>query len=219
MTTTEVLRLDNFSYRRTRRDAEAGGLSLALFPGEYRVLAPAPGFDVAHLIPLITGEAKLVSGSGTLLGYPLRKMSARRRRQLLQQTGILPRVDTVIADLTLDEFLALPLRISGMTSGQIENRVRNIVTESGLLFQMRQPMSILTPSQLRLAGVAQALIKAPRLVIAELRNDEFDCQVTAQILQKYSSHGGAVLALIDRAFPMQAAGAETTIRGEVHAAF
>ncbi len=216
MTIDTVLQLEKSSWRRTRFDTTAG-LSLILRSGEFQILPATPGSDAAFLIPLITGEEKLVFGSGTLLGYPLQKMSSRRRRQLLQQTGILPHQDFVLEGITLGDFLTFPLRISGMTGSQIGSRVRKALIENELLLQTHQPMYTLTPTQVRLAALAQALIKSPRLVIAELRSDDFDRQVTTQILQKYASHGGAVLAIVDGAFTTPTASTENSIGSEIHA--
>ncbi len=217
MATDTVLNLANVSCRRTRFETDAPGLSLTLRSGEFQILAAAPDFDSADLIPLITGEKKLASGTGTLLGYPLQKMTSRRRRQLLQQTGLLPQHDFVLEGTTLGDFLTLPLRISGMKESQIGSRVRKALTENELLLQSHEQMSSLTPSQLRLACLAQVLIKSPRLIVAELRSDDFDRQVVMPILRKYASHGGAVLVIIDSAFSLPTASTEISFESEVHA--
>ncbi len=217
MATDIVLQLESFSCRRTRLDTATAGLSLALRSGEFQFLPTAPGSDATFLIPLITGEEKLVTGTGTLLGYPLQKISARRRRQLLQHTGILPHQDFAPTGITLGDFLAIPLRISGMAESQIGSRVRKALIENELLLQTHEPMCTLKPSQLRLAALAQALIKSPRLIIAEFRSDDFDRQVTTQILQKYASHGGAVLAMVDNTFSTPTARTENSVGSEVHA--
>ena len=197
MRTDEVLRLDNLSCRKKRLNATTSGISLSVSAGEYKTIVAETGADSADLLPLITGEIKVISGSGTLLGYPLQKVSSWRRRQLLQQIGILSRIDPATSDATVSEFLALPLRIAGVAPSQINSRIRSILNNLELILQTHQPLLALSPAQLRMAALAQALIKSPRLIFAELRNDQFDNQITIPILQRQSTHGAAVLTMSD----------------------
>ena len=197
MLTKEILRLDKLSCRKNRISDTASGISLSVCAGEYKTITSETGADSADLLPLITGEMKMISGSGSLLGYPLQKRSSSRRRQLLQQIGILSRIDPLVSGVTLNEFLTLPLKIAGVSSGHLNSRVRTILTNLGLLVHMHQQMSSLSPAQLRMAALAQALIKSPRLIIAELRSDQFDDQVVVPILHKQATHGTAVLVIID----------------------
>lgn len=197
MQMNEVLKLDNLSCRKKRIDGTTVGVTITLSAGEYKTIGSESSFGTLDLIPAITGEIEVVSGSGTLLGYPLQRMSAWRRRQLLQQIGILSRIEPALSNTTLNEFLALPLRIAGVSPGHINSRIRNILIDMELMLHMHQQLLALSPSQLRMATLAQALIKSPRLILAEMRTDEFDSQVTAPILQKHASHGAAVLAMFD----------------------
>lgn len=207
MRTDEVLRLDNISCRKNRLGGSTSGISLSVSAGEYKSVIA--GTDIADLLPLILGDLKVVSGSGTMLGYPLQKMSSWRRRQLLHQVGILPRTDAIVPNVTLNEHLALPLRIAGVSFSQISSRIRVILNDMGLLLQMHHPLDALSPSQMRMASLAQVLIKSPRLIIAELRNDQFDNEVTTTILQKQSTHGAAILAITDsRTSPILAEAAD-----------
>lgn len=197
MRTNDVLHLDNIVRRESRTATTAAGLSLSLSAGECQFMTVTPGSEAAFLLPIITGEARVLAGTGTLLGYPLVKMSASRRRRLLQQIGIISGPDVVIAKMTLGDFVALPLQIAGKSVVQVDAKVQSLLAELGLTLHTRNQMSALNPSQRRLASLAQAIIKTPRLILAELRDDKFDRQVILPILQRYAEHGGAVLVLVE----------------------
>ncbi len=192
----EVLRLENICLGSPGDRAAIQNLSISLCCGDYKVVSVERGPEESHLLKMIVGELKPQAGSGLLLGYPILNMSSRRRRQLLQQIGIITGVDRAPHE-SLSQFVALPLRIAGARFSQIERRVRTVLRDLDLTLAAGSPVRSLTGRQRRLAAVAQALIKSPKLILMESRSDEIDRQVIEPLLRKYSLHGGAVLELVE----------------------
>jgi ABC-type ATPase involved in cell division len=188
----EVLRLEKICFRYSANHPLIDNLSIGLRSGEYKAAANEPGLDESLLLKLIIGELKPSSGSGTLLGYPIFRLSARRKRQLLRQIGIIPRTE-LVSDETLCHFVALPLQIAGIRSSRVVQKVRSSLAELNLTLLAHQPLNTLTSDQRRLASLAQALIKTPKLVLFDSRRDQFDSMVIEPLLRKYSLYGGAVL--------------------------
>ena len=186
----EVLHLEDISIR-FRKTNVAMTVNVSLCSGEYETL---PDNLEASVIALVSGEAKLESGFGSVLGYPLAGISSRRQRDILRRVGMISPTEPELAKMRLAEFLSLPLKIAGISEAQVSRRVRSTLSEYGLMLQSNRPLATLATNDRRLAILAQALIKSPALIVGGIRNDEFDQTVVVPALKKYADHGGAVLA-------------------------
>ncbi|MGB5105999.1 MAG: hypothetical protein WBP29_04300 [Candidatus Zixiibacteriota bacterium] len=187
----EVLRLENISIEFGRHSTEIVPGNISLLAGKMTVLELVLEPAVTQII---MGDCKILSGSGTLLGYPLVGLSSRRRRELLRKIGFISASDLLIDDMNLHDFLELPLAIAGLSRSQRSRRIRVTLAELGLTLQGSRPLNELDTSGRRLASVAQALIKSPAVIIGEIRPDDFDQGIVVPMLKKYILHGGSVLA-------------------------
>lgn len=188
----EVLHLEDIAIRFQKTSVAMTG-NVSLYSGEYETL---PDNFEAAIVALVSGEAKLESGFGSVLGYPLSGISSRRQRDILRRVGTISPNEPGLASMRLAEFLSLPLVIAGMSETQVSRRVRSTLSEYGLILQSNRPLGTLATNDRRLAMLAQALIKSPALIVGGIRDDEFDQTVVVPALRRYADHGGAVLAFV-----------------------
>lgn len=194
---TELLRLDDIAWDLNSGPQFSRSRSLTVCPGQFRTCAIEFAFGESLLLRAIFGEQSFPSGEAHVLGYPLRGMSRSRRRQILQQIGVIP-LKQIVSPLSLYEFTALPLQIAGSRTSQADRKVRAILAELELTVFSRNQLVQLDPARLKMAYLTQALVKAPRLILCESQGEDAESGTLMAALQRYTDHGGAVLEILDR---------------------
>lgn len=193
----EILNFDNLTVKTPGFASPFAIGTVSLRKGDFVYLPKTPESAV---LSLVLGGARVLSGTGTLLGYPLVGLSGRRQRELLRRIGIVSEDQTMIAGMSLYDFLALPLKIADISLSQISRRIRALLGELDLTLQSARLLGTLSDSDRRLATFAQALIKSPALIICDLRMDDFDRSAIIPLLRKYARHGGTVLVFAESPF-------------------
>jgi ABC-type ATPase involved in cell division len=194
---TDLLKFEDIGRDLRQHQPLPGAHSVTLRPGQYKACAAEFAFGESLLLRALLGEPQLSAFEGHIFGIPLKGISRSRRRQLLRQIGTIP-LKLITPPQCVYEFVALPLQITGLRTSQIDRKVRGMLAELELTVYARHQLNQLEPAKLRLVFLAQALIKAPKLVLFEVPGDESERDLIVPVLQRYAEHGGAVLALYDR---------------------
>ena len=174
-------------YRAAHGDAAAlRGLSLDVGDGEVvSVLGPS-GSGKTTLLTLCSGFARPSSGELTVLGESFERASDRERTRIRRRSiGIvrqhyhraLPR------ELTVEEIVALPLRLLGRFGAEERRRVADLVRAAGLEKRSGARPTELSGGEQQRVAVCAALAKRPRLVLADEPTGELDRTATATVVE------------------------------------
>ena len=112
-------------------------------------------------INMLLGNIAPTSGTATLLGQPLGDLEARRR------LGFLPEKFQFHDFLTAEEFLDLHGRLYGMSKSARRKRIPEVLEQVGLADRRKSKLSEFSKGMQQRAGLAQAILNDPELVILD----------------------------------------------------
>lgn len=154
-------------YRADRRsDGEPDRrLRLTLYPGDTAVLWGAPGRCDRHF-RILSGLQRPVEGEVQLAGVnpmalPPREAAALRRTIL----GAVPRGGGFLPEVPMMEQVTLPLRLSGLTGAEIEDRLCRFTGEDLPLHLLYNRPGDCHPARQLYAALLRAVLPEPKLLL------------------------------------------------------
>jgi ABC-2 type transport system ATP-binding protein len=112
-------------------------------------------------IRTLMGLIKPTSGSATIFGHAIPSRAARFK------VGFLPETPYFYDYLDVGELLDLAGRLFGMTSAARKKRAGELIEKVGLARARTQPLKSFSKGMLQRAGLAQALMNDPELVVLD----------------------------------------------------
>jgi ABC-2 type transport system ATP-binding protein len=159
----EVVGLEK-TYRtamRRRRVRALEGISFSVEPGEIFGFVGPNGAGKTTTIRILMGLIRASAGSAKLFGHPVPSRAARAR------LGFLPEAPYFYEYLTVTELLDLVGRLFGMDRAARRRRADELCELVGLAGARKQPMRSFSKGMLQRAGIAQALMSDPELVVLD----------------------------------------------------
>jgi len=141
-------------------------------------------------INMLLGNIAPTSGSATLLGRPIGDLSARAR------LGFLPEKFQFHDFLTAEEFLDLHGRLYGMGPAARRKRIPEVLEQVGLADRRKSKLSEFSKGMQQRAGLAQAILNDPELVILDEPTSALDPlgrREVREIVAGLKAHGKTVL--------------------------
>ncbi len=136
-------------------------LDLSVLRGEiYGFLGPN-GAGKSTTIKMLVGLVAPTSGSARLFGEPITSRKARRR------LGYLPENPYFHDFLTARQLLSFHGRLCGLSSTELAERIPRLLDLVGLGKAMDLPLRRFSKGMVQRAGIAQALVSDPDLVILD----------------------------------------------------
>jgi putative ABC transport system ATP-binding protein len=176
------------------------GVGLDVSAGEAVLIRGANGSGKTTLLSILGGLDVPTKGSVRLGG---REISRLRESELskvrLHEVGFVFQTHNLIDDLTVEENVALPLRLARKPA---DARVASLLTAFGLTrLATRRPNEISVGEAQRVA-VARALANGPKVVLADEPTAALDAKGTAAVLEAFhlartSYHAALVVATHD----------------------
>ena len=146
---------------RTTRTRGIEELSLEVRRGEAFGLLGLNGSGKTTTFKLALGLLKPTSGEIRLLDRPPSDPGALRR------VGFLPELPTFYSFLTPEEALKFYGRLSGLPPHSLDGRVREVIGAVGLAPHAGRKMGEFSKGMVQRAGLAQAILHDPELVILD----------------------------------------------------
>ena len=162
-------------------DKSFGGLqvtssvSLAVEPGERRLIIGPNGAGKTTLFNLVTGEVRPDRGTITLFGEDITRVPGRRRAHLgmartYQIITLFPR-DTLLRNVTLSLLGLTPLRWNPFVRLDAQTalvaRARDVLARVGLGHLAERPLAQTSYGERRRVEIAMALAQTPRVLLLD----------------------------------------------------
>lgn len=126
------------------------------------------GSGKSTLINMLSGLDQPTSGSVTLLGKDLAKLSEAEMADMrARHIGFVLQKDNLIPSLTIEENVAAPLVMAGMRLSKALGRAREVLAEVGLGHRTRQWPAQVSGGEAQRAAVARACAGNPAVVFAD----------------------------------------------------
>jgi ABC-2 type transport system ATP-binding protein len=145
-----------------RRKVEAlRGVSFTVERGHIFGFVGPNGAGKTTTIRTLMGLIRATSGTAKLLGHPIPSRAARH------QVGFLPEAPYFYDYLTVGELLDLAGRLFGLAPAERKRRADRLIERVGLAQARTQSLKKFSKGMLQRAGLAQALMNEPELVVLD----------------------------------------------------
>jgi putative ABC transport system ATP-binding protein len=162
--------------------ADGAGLkpfSFTLTSSELVVIRGRSGSGKSTLLALLAGWIDPDGGHLERLG----PWAAPGVEQTWKGTAILPQVIAAIAELTMTENVALPLRLSGAPRAVADERARSVLARLGLSDEVDRPASDTSLGQQQRMALARAAVIDPIVLLADEPTSHLDAGHIATVLE------------------------------------
>ena len=172
------------------------GLDLAVSPGELLLLQGPSGAGKSTLLNLVAGFDRPDAGRIVVAGQDLARLDdpARFRRDVV---GVVFQLHHLIAGLTAEENVELPLIAGGGRRRDRLDRARSALAEVGLEHRRTHLPSQLSGGERQRVALARALVGNPRLLLADEPTGALDSEASREVLALLTArsreHGTTVL--------------------------
>ncbi len=162
-------------------------VDLEIDRGEFTVIAGPSGSGKSTLLNLIGCIDVATSGEVLVGGQNTSSLNDNQLTQLrLRKLGFIFQSFNLIAVLDVFQNIEFPLLLQGgLTAGERQTRVMDVVEKVGLKTQLRQRPSELSGGQRQRVAIARALVTRPEIVLADEPTANLD-----------SATGGSIITLM-----------------------
>jgi ABC-type lipoprotein export system ATPase subunit len=167
-----------------QRIVAVNGVSLSIQPGEFVAIMGRSGCGKTTLLSLIGGLDRPDSGRINVNGQEITQLAdpelTRYRRD---QVGIVFQFFNLIPILTVAENVALPHSLQGRPDKEIEDRVRELLSDVDLLERRDHYPHEISGGEMQRVAIARALINQPQLVLADEPTGNLDSRTGHQVME------------------------------------
>ena len=158
-------------------------ISLELAAGEYVAILGESGIGKSTLLNAIAGLEPVDDGEIVFEGAELTAMDDDALTLLRRQNyGFVFQAFHVLPQLSVEQNVALPLLLRGITDGA---RVRNALAAVGLSGREGSTPRELSGGELQRVAIARALVGEPKLVLADEPTGNLDPENARQVLELF----------------------------------
>jgi len=161
------------------------GVNLTVEQGELLFLTGHSGAGKSTLLKLIAAIERPTSGSLTVSGQNISRLSNGAVPYLRRNIGLVFQDHKLLFDRSAIENVVLPLDIAGLDRRESLKRARAVIDKVGLLNREKaNPISLSGGEQQRLC-IARALVGRPALLLADEPTGNLDAGYAADIMSMF----------------------------------
>ncbi|WP_127848278.1 methionine ABC transporter ATP-binding protein [Lacticaseibacillus hulanensis] len=161
-------------------------VSLSVNRGDIYGIVGYSGAGKSTLVRLINLLQRPTSGSVTVLGDDMMKLSAKELRQKRRKIGMIFQHFNLMASRTIADNVAFPLR-GTMPKDEINKKVSDLLELVGLSERANAFPAELSGGQKQRVGIARALASDPEVLISDEATSALDPKTTSSILELLKS--------------------------------
>jgi D-methionine transport system ATP-binding protein len=159
------------------------GVSLTVRKGEILGLIGRSGAGKSTLIRCLNGLERPDSGSIEIEGREITGLSEPELQPLRRRIGMIFQHFNLLSAKTVEENVALPLKIEGWSREKRLARAAELLELVGLTGKAKSYPAALSGGQKQRVGIARALAAGPALLLSDEATSALDPETTASILE------------------------------------
>ncbi len=160
------------------------GVDLTVEPGMLVAVIGESGCGKSTLLNLMAGLDRADEGQVRIMGEDLAALdepaAARLRRERI---GFVFQAFHLLPHLTVQQNVALPLRLAGHATREAMARATDTLGEVGLAGRGTDPVSVLSGGESQRVALARALVHRPSLVLADEPTGNLDPESAGTVLR------------------------------------
>lgn len=121
------------------------------------------GAGKSTTMKVLTTFISASEGTATVDGFDVHAQPAEVRKRL----GYLPETPPLYMDMSVEEYLRFVGRARGLSGNALNDRVRQVVGDTGLTANLKSPIVELSKGYKQRTGIAQALIHDPPVLVLD----------------------------------------------------
>ena len=180
-------------------------VSFDLSPGEFVFLMGPTGSGKSTILRSIYMDLAVTKGEILFSGRNITKTKKREIPYLRRDIGMIFQDYKLLEDRSVFDNVALPLQISGYKSNLIKDRVFSMLDKVSLSDKGMQIPSKLSGGERQRVSIARALIREPKLILADEPTGNLDPIVADEIidlLEETTMHLGTSVLMSSHNFPL-----------------
>ena len=177
----EVVRLKDVR-RKFGVTAALDGVSLTVKKGEILGIIGRSGAGKSTLIRCLNGLERADSGEIVIEGRNIAGLAEQELQPLRRRIGMIFQHFNLLSSKTVEENVALPLKIEGVVKTERLKRAQELLELVGLSDKARAYPSSLSGGQKQRVGIARALAARPALLLSDEATSALDPETTRSIL-------------------------------------
>jgi len=177
----EVVRLVDVR-RRFGGTPALDGISLTARRGEIVGIIGRSGAGKSTLIRCLNGLERVDSGEIHIEGRDIARLSEQELQPLRRRIGMVFQHFNLLSAKTVEENIALPLKIEGVAKAERLQRARELLELVGLADKAKAYPAALSGGQKQRVGIARALAARPALLLSDEATSALDPETTRSIL-------------------------------------
>jgi len=167
---TDIILAENISLNET-----SGIISFRMQHGRMYILLTSKDEEVASLIRLLIGMDKPLSGKIVLCGSDTATLSGQELHEIRRRIGVAFKSGGLVSNLKVWENLTLPLYYhQRLSHKEIESQGIAMLGRLGYTGKYMDLPGLLTISQMKIIGIARAMLIDPQVIIYESPEYGFD---------------------------------------------
>ncbi len=177
----EIIRLVDVR-RRFGTTPALDGVSLTARRGEIVGIIGRSGAGKSTLIRCLNGLERADSGEIHIEGRDIAGLSEKELQPLRRRIGMVFQHFNLLSAKTVEENIALPLKIEGVAKAERLQRARDLLELVGLADKAKAYPAALSGGQKQRVGIARALAARPALLLSDEATSALDPETTRSIL-------------------------------------
>ena len=144
------------------------GVDLSIKSGEFVTITGPSGCGKTTLLQLVGALDLPTSGTIEVDGLNLGQASESERNQYRRErVGIIFQFFNLLPTMSVEENVALPLRLNGKSHSEIQNRLNELIPRVGLRERAKHLPHQLSGGEMQRVALARALAHQPKVLLAD----------------------------------------------------
>ena len=151
--------------------------------GEFFYLTGVSGAGKTTVFKLLMGIEQPDVGEVLFDGVPLGRPHPRQRALHRRRIGMVFQDYKLLNRESVEDNVALPMRVAGFRSGVIRRRVTALLEQVGLQHRRRESAMVLSGGEKQLVSIARALTLEPPVVLADEPTGNLDHSMALKVME------------------------------------
>ncbi len=178
-----IVKLTEVSKRYTVENLALYKISLEVKKGEFVFLTGPSGSGKSTLLKLLFCAERPTEGDIRVDGMDLSTLSPSQVPTLRRKVGVIFQDFKLLDQYTVFDNVALSLEVLGLKKSQVEKRVRDIITNVGLIGKIDRKAIQLSGGEQQRVAIARAVVNRPPIILADEPTGNLDRDRTMEVME------------------------------------